>query len=101
MDGGYEEAVFENLVYRYEEPNGMTRWDSPLFTVVYDDPEPPFEQIWEAIMGSEGAGKTVKANLATVKVCVLFQTLKRVPLTWSDCRRNQQPNLIIFMSSTK
>ncbi|MCJ1366826.1 hypothetical protein MMC16_005956 [Acarospora aff. strigata] len=67
VDGGYEEAVFENLVYRYEEPNGMTRWDSPLFTVVYDDPEPPFEQIWEAIMGSEGAGKTVKANLATVK----------------------------------
>jgi len=65
-DRGYAEDDFENLVFRYEEPNGMTRWDSPLFTVVYEDDTPPFEQIWEAMIGSEGQRKIVKPNAATV-----------------------------------
>ena len=67
--GGYSEAVFENLVFRYEEPNGMARWDSPLFTVPYDDETPPFDAIWEAMVGSDGTVKVVKPNMATVLVC--------------------------------
>ncbi len=67
-EGGYAKDVFENLVYRYEEPNGMTRWDSPLFTVPYDDETPPCEAIWEAMVGSEGKAKIVKPNAATVTV---------------------------------
>ena len=67
--GGYADAIFENLVYRYEEPNGMTRWDSPLFTVPWEDETPPFEAIWEAMIGSDGKGKVVKPNQATVLVC--------------------------------
>ncbi|KAL8733894.1 MAG: hypothetical protein Q9166_001882 [cf. Caloplaca sp. 2 TL-2023] len=65
-DGGYPEDIFENLVYRYEEPNGMTRWDSPLFTVPYDDSLPPCEEIWKALIGTAGALKKVKPNMATV-----------------------------------
>ncbi|KAI9866076.1 MAG: hypothetical protein M1813_001637 [Trichoglossum hirsutum] len=65
-DGGYPEDIFENLVFRYEEPNGMTRWDSPLFTVLYNDDAPPLEAIWEAIVGKEGEAKVVKPNAATV-----------------------------------
>ncbi|MCJ1479263.1 hypothetical protein MMC13_007948 [Lambiella insularis] len=65
-DGGYPKDVFENLVFRYEEPNGMTRWDSPLFTVPYQDQTPPLEAIWEAVIGSDGKAKVVKPNLATV-----------------------------------
>ena len=64
--GGYEPALFDNLVFRYEEPNGMTRWDSPLFTIAYDDPTPPLEDIWEAMVGSDGKAKVVKPNAATV-----------------------------------
>ncbi|MCJ1299098.1 hypothetical protein MMC08_001889 [Hypocenomyce scalaris] len=64
--GGYADTIFENLVYRYEEPNGMTRWDSPLFTVPWNDETPPFEEIWEAMIGSDGKGKIVKPNQATV-----------------------------------
>lgn len=71
QDGGYEPDVFENLVYRYEEPNGMTRWDSPLFTVPYDDEEPPFAAIWEFMIGAEGKTKVVKPNAATALVCIL------------------------------
>ncbi|KAH7385900.1 chromatin associated protein KTI12 [Pyrenochaeta sp. MPI-SDFR-AT-0127] len=65
-DGGYDEEDFENLIFRYEEPNGMTRWDSPLFIVVEEDETPPNEQIWEAMVGSDGKMKVVKPNLATV-----------------------------------
>ena len=67
-DGGYPDDVFENLIFRYEEPNGMTRWDSPLFTVLYSDDAPPFEAIWEAVIGKEGETKVVKPNAATVLV---------------------------------
>lgn len=63
---GYPVDIFDNLVYRYEEPNGMARWDSPLFTVPYDDEVPPCQDIWDAIIGSEGKAKTAKPNLATV-----------------------------------
>ncbi|KAL8688514.1 MAG: hypothetical protein Q9218_005596 [Villophora microphyllina] len=66
QDGGYQDDIFENLVYRYEEPNGMTRWDSPLFTVPYEDATPPFEDIWVALVGTAGALKKVQPNLATV-----------------------------------
>ncbi|KAL8919977.1 MAG: hypothetical protein Q9208_006545 [Pyrenodesmia sp. 3 TL-2023] len=66
QDGGYPADIFDNLVYRYEEPNGMTRWDSPLFTVPYDDVTPPCEDIWNAMIGTEGELKKVKPNQATV-----------------------------------
>lgn len=67
-EDGYAVDIFDNLVYRYEEPNGMTRWDSPLFTVPYDDEAPPCQDIWDAMVGTEGKAKTVKPNLATVVV---------------------------------
>lgn len=62
--GGYAPELFENLVFRYEEPNGMSRWDSPLFTVPYDDETPPLEEIWDTMVG--GKAKAVKPNSATV-----------------------------------
>ena len=46
----------------------MTRWDSPMFTVLYDDEVPPFDAIWEALMGSPGQKKVVRPNAATVLV---------------------------------
>ena len=68
IGGGYDQDIFDNLIFRYEEPNGMARWDSPLFTVPYDDETPPFDAIWEAMVGSEGKAKVVKPNQATVLV---------------------------------
>lgn len=75
QDGGYQEDDFENLIFRYEEPNGMARWDSPLFTVVDEDETPPCDQIWEALVGSDGKAKVVRPNAATVLVSIyLLQT---------------------------
>ncbi|KAF2126799.1 chromatin associated protein KTI12 [Dothidotthia symphoricarpi CBS 119687] len=66
-DGGYEEDDFENLIFRYEEPNGMTRWDSPLFIVVQEDEAPSWcDQIWDSLIGSDGKMKVVKSHQATV-----------------------------------
>lgn len=62
----YEEEVFENLIFRYEEPNGMSRWDAPLFPIPVEDADPPCEAIWEALIGSDGKQKVVRQNLATV-----------------------------------
>lgn len=60
----YEPETWENLVFRYEEPNGMVRWDSPLFTVGWDDEAPQFEEIKNAILG----GQVVRPNAATVEI---------------------------------
>ncbi|KAG9239700.1 RNA polymerase II Elongator complex associated protein-like protein Kti12 [Amylocarpus encephaloides] len=64
----YEKECWENLVFRYEEPNAMTRWDSPLFTVIWEDETPPGEAIWDEIVGNESVGgkKSVRPNAATV-----------------------------------
>lgn len=98
QDGGYEEEDFENLIFRYEEPNGMARWDSPLFTVVEEDQTPPFEQIWEALVGSDGKAKVVRPNQATVLVCILPPPRGFHVLTMC---RNQPLNRTISTNSTK
>lgn len=64
--GGYNQELFDNLVFRYEEPNGMSRWDAPLFTIPYDDDKPPCDAIWDAMVGTDGKAKVVRPNAATV-----------------------------------
>lgn len=68
-EGAYEPANWENLVFRYEEPNAMTRWDSPLFTLIWDDNEAQaqktFHDIWETIAGS--GRKVIKPNQAAIQ----------------------------------
>ena len=65
-DDPYDPQVWDELVYRFEEPNPMARWDSPLFTVPWEDAEPPCARIWEEVI--EGKRGQVKTNLATVLV---------------------------------
>ncbi|CAO3589517.1 unnamed protein product [Absidia cylindrospora] len=59
---GYEEQVLDELITRYEEPEGRNRWDSPLFTVIYDDECIPGEKIWDAVV----LRKPPPPNLSTV-----------------------------------
>jgi protein KTI12 len=65
----YEPANWENLVFRYEEPNPMTRWDSPLFTLIWEDDEAQarevFGRIWDVLAGE--AKKVVRPNQSTVQ----------------------------------
>lgn len=63
----YQKECWENLVFRYEEPNVFARWDSPLFTVLWNDKETPNEAIWETLIGNEkSAKKIVRPNAATI-----------------------------------
>ncbi|KAF3932196.1 hypothetical protein ABW20_dc0109427 [Dactylellina cionopaga] len=58
----YAPEVLENLIFRYEEPNGMTRWDSPLFIIPWIDEDIPGKEIWNAMINSEA----VRPHQATV-----------------------------------
>lgn len=62
----YDKETWENLVFRFEEPNAMARWDSPLFTVLHEDSTPPFQAIWDALIGSPTSKVVVRPNQATV-----------------------------------
>ncbi|EWC46602.1 hypothetical protein DRE_04089 [Drechslerella stenobrocha 248] len=58
----YAPDVLDNLIFRYEEPNGMSRWDSPLFTVPWMDEDIPGEEMWNAMVNNEA----VKPHQATI-----------------------------------
>ncbi|KAJ6257951.1 hypothetical protein Dda_7741 [Drechslerella dactyloides] len=58
----YAPDVLDNLIFRYEEPNGMARWDSPLFIVPWMDEDIPGEEMWNAMINNEA----VKPHQATV-----------------------------------
>ncbi|KAH7108243.1 chromatin associated protein KTI12 [Auriculariales sp. MPI-PUGE-AT-0066] len=58
----YDDTTFDNLIMRFEEPNSMARWDSPLFTIVWDDAEPPYEAILKAVT----EGQVQVANAGTI-----------------------------------
>jgi tRNA uridine 5-carbamoylmethylation protein Kti12 len=55
-------------VTRYEEPDDKNRWDSPLFTIMYDDKEIPGERIYDSAI----LKKALPPNLSTVSVSVDF-----------------------------
>lgn len=65
----YEPDNWENLVFRYEEPNPMTRWDSPLFTLIWEDEEEQtksvFDSMWDTIAGD--TRKAIRPNQATLQ----------------------------------
>ena len=60
----WDEEVIRQLAMRYEEPNGDTRWDSPLFTVVAaDDNETlPIDEMWDCLV----LKKVAPPNAATL-----------------------------------
>lgn len=65
----YQQSNWDNLVFRYEEPNPMTRWDSPLFAILWDETEAQtkhtFDCLWDAMAG-EGR-KSIKPNQSTIQ----------------------------------
>jgi protein KTI12 len=58
----YPDQIFSELLLRYEEPNQAARWDSPLFTVIYDDANLPIDEIWACITNTK-----TKSNLSTMQ----------------------------------
>lgn len=65
----YSAPNWDNLVFRYEEPNPMTRWDSPLFALTWDDDEAQtravFDKLWDVVAGA--GKKDVQPNKVTVQ----------------------------------
>ncbi|KAK9480161.1 chromatin associated protein KTI12 [Lipomyces japonicus] len=65
-DDPWSEDLLDALIFRYEEPNGMNRWDSPLYTIPYTDKtindHGEFDQLYDSIINS----KVKPPNFATV-----------------------------------
>ncbi len=53
----WDPVLIKQLQMRYEEPNSDTRWDSPLFTILSEDPQEkiPIEDIWNALVLKKAA----------------------------------------------
>ncbi|KAI0317190.1 chromatin associated protein KTI12 [Amylostereum chailletii] len=65
QDGmAYAAETLDNLFMRYEEPSSMVRWDSPLFTVLWEDEDLPVDQIWKSL--TEGVVKPPNAGTQAV-----------------------------------
>jgi len=65
----YDSQIHAELVMRFEEPNPLARWDSPLFTVPWSDPKPPLQRLWEEMVepkDKDGARRVIKPNQAAV-----------------------------------
>ncbi|GAA6029020.1 hypothetical protein JCM8097_001555 [Rhodosporidiobolus ruineniae] len=78
-DSVYAETTLDNLICRFEEPNGAARWDAPLITVACDDPALTArpEGAEEGVLGSEAAeriwqaiteGEVKPANVAVAPI---------------------------------
>lgn len=67
-DAPYDPQIHAELLARFEEPNGSTRWDSPLFTVPFTDVLPPLRSIWDEMVSPKdaaGARRVIRPNQAT------------------------------------
>jgi len=58
----WDPELLKQLTMRYEEPDGNSRWDSPLIPIAYDDSTIPFDDIWNTLIHS----KPPQANAATL-----------------------------------
>ncbi|KAF8585952.1 chromatin associated protein KTI12 [Ramaria rubella] len=72
----YASETLDSLLMRYEEPSSMVRWDSPLFTVPWNEEAIPAEEIWQAITkgdlkpanaGTRGAPRAPMGALQTLE----------------------------------
>lgn len=55
--GGYDDNIFADLVFRFEQPDGRNRWDSPLFVVT-----PEEVSNTETVDTNEGKNNSEKKN---------------------------------------
>lgn len=59
----WDPELIKQLEMRYEEPDGRSRWDSPLIPVLFDDTEVPIDDVWKALVYPS---KQLKSNNATM-----------------------------------
>lgn len=62
----YPPDLLKNLIFRYEEPSTHSRWDKPLFTVPWSDPEPPIAEIWTALTGIPHPSTSTETPVTTL-----------------------------------
>jgi Chromatin associated protein KTI12 len=75
---GVDSCSLENLLVRFEEPSSMVRWDSPLFTLLWEEEDVPADEIWKAITAGNvkapHAGTQV-VRPTSISACPLYNKL--------------------------
>ncbi|KZP19812.1 chromatin associated protein KTI12 [Athelia psychrophila] len=78
----YTPETFENLLMRFEEPSSMVRWDSPLFSVMWEEESVPTNGIWTAITAGNikapNSGTQVVAKAPVDALHTLEQTTSSI-----------------------
>ncbi|PKY08434.1 chromatin associated protein KTI12 [Aspergillus campestris IBT 28561] len=77
----YPAALLNNLIFRYEEPSTHSRWDKPLFTVPWSDPDPPSADIWTALTGTPHPSHTPEDSNDPTTISPLAAALSNTHLS--------------------
>jgi protein KTI12 len=77
---------------RFEEPSSMVRWDSPLFTIPWDE-APPFDTIWNTI--TTGAKAPPTSAVVVVRPSLIPPARADVPQ-----RPRPPPNTLKTLTTT-
>uniref|UniRef100_A0A0W0FN20 Protein kti12 n=1 Tax=Moniliophthora roreri TaxID=221103 RepID=A0A0W0FN20_MONRR len=103
----YSDETLENLFLRYEEPSSMVRWDSPLFTILWNEPDIPGVQIWEAVTSGNikppNSGTQAVAKAPTDALLTLEKTtLSIITAIMSEQSQRHTPGgqLVLLLSAT-
>jgi len=86
-------SSLDNLIMRYEEPSSMVRWDSPLFTVAWDDDDVPGDSIWQAVMSGVKRPPNRAAETAVKPPTDILNTLEQTTTTLVGLIRSAQQTL--------
>ncbi|KAI5951108.1 KTI12 [Candida jiufengensis] len=75
----WKPELIKQLEMRYEEPNSDTRWDSPLFQIISNDPNEkiPIDEIWNALVLKKAPTPNAATTLQSTSDNSFLQELDR------------------------
>lgn len=97
----YSSELLNNLIFRYEEPSTHSRWDKPLFTVPYEDPEPPISDIFEALTGVVLATEKPKLPSLTTLAPAISDTASTTTGGPKGSRLSTRPRIVPHQSTVQ
>lgn len=87
----WDEELLKALIFRYEEPNSLNRWDSPLFILLPQD-ELPIDEIWDCLVHRKppkpNAATTLKPAAPASYLSLLNETASRITKQIMDVHRD-------------
>jgi protein KTI12 len=74
----WDPELLAQLSMRFEEPDGHSRWDSPLIPIAFDDESIPFEDVWSVMIHSRPATSSTATLLKPATKTNYLQELDKL-----------------------